>query len=412
LIVNRRFVLSLVLISAVCFQGAGYLNTQNLNDGNATIAKSIQAENLQSRDPLERKKRIFESASTLLLRRSVPFDPAVLLKDNWQKVLAPVLAQMPEMQETRYGGEQLAGVQLADTLYLPEKVAVTSDVVVLARHLVFEGKNVVIKGNHSISIFTAEKVTVIGKSLPRRWSRRGGRLTESVELPERPPGSGGGHITIDCSGIGYKEWLESIGGENTLKQTVKDLYHHDKLVRDRAKQTFDMLRRGDRLGARAGLTPQGDVTRGTSGGPGSIGPAGSDGAAPISPNPLEQPQASGGVCGGNIHGSNGQEGAAGGNAGDAGTGLQGNPGGGGSGGFYFIPDGDNNTWHFVAPGGQGGQGGPGGFAYSGIKGGTGGKGGNGADCLCSQGGAGNGGIGGKGGGGGDGGNGGDGGKGG
>jgi hypothetical protein len=111
------------------------------------ISQSPQAEILRQQ---ESTKRNFGAARQLLLEKRVPFDPDVLLQDRWQETLAPSFAQMPEMQEARYIAEPLGGVELADTLYLPEKVHVTDDLVIVARHLVFEGNDVLIKGNHNI----------------------------------------------------------------------------------------------------------------------------------------------------------------------------------------------------------------------------------------------------------------------
>jgi hypothetical protein len=99
---------------------------------------------------------------------------------------------------------------------------------------------------------------------------------------------------------------------------------------------------------------------------------------PDQPNPLFQPKASNGVCGGNNDGLTGEDGAPGGDAGDAGEGEQGTDGTAGTGGNYFINDGDSNSYQFISRGGQGGSGG---------------EGGDGASCNCAQGGAGDGGKG-------------------
>ncbi len=359
----------------------------------------------------ESKKRTFEPARQLLLQKRVPFDPDVLLDEHWPAKLAPVFAQMPEMQEVRYLAKPLGGVELADTLYLPEKVQVTGDLVILAKHLVFEGNDVLIKGNYNISIFPVESINIMGTTLPRRTYKTTGkqRLEIEVELPETRPYVAGGRITIDTSGRGRKEWLEDIGGENRLKKVMKALYNRDPRIREAANQEFEMLRRSldpkkDRI------TPQDIINHNVD--PGAIGTVGQTGSMPDDPNPLVQPQAAGGVCGGDINGKTGITGADGGDAGPAGKGNLGVKGDNATGGTFEIRDGNSMEWKFLAHGGQGGQGGPGGFAYDGKKGGTGGQGGPGASCNCAQGGAGNGGQGGQGGIGGRGGRGGDGGQGG
>src|SRR5262249_20811581 len=147
------------------------------NPASVSLARQRQEE-LQ-----ERRKRNFEVASNLLRRKGVSFEPEALLQDGWQETLAPAFAQMPEMREVRYLAKPLDGVELADTLYLPEKVQVTGDLVILARHLVFEGHDVLIKGNHNISLFPAEEVTVMGDTLPRHLDKKDGKQRIVVEIP-------------------------------------------------------------------------------------------------------------------------------------------------------------------------------------------------------------------------------------
>ena len=405
----KNFSISLLLALFVSFQGITTLNFHNQPTKNFSAINLAHQQEIQS--GIESRKRNFEIANNLLRHKGVPFDPEVLLQDDWQKTLAPLFDQMPEMREVRYLAKPLGGVELADTLYLPEKVQVTGDLVIVAKHLVFEGNDVLIKGNYNISIFPAENVTVMGDTLPRRVYEKDGKQRVMVEIPDvRPAPVGGRNITIDTSGIGYKDWLESIGGEGKLNKILKALYNPDKHVREAAFLEFESLRRGRKVGREEiGLL---DVTHDTSGQPGSMGDMGASGSVPDNANPFVQPKGSNGVCGGNINGLNGNDGAPGGDAGDAGGGNPGTDGTAGTGGSYFIPDNNSDTWHFISHGGQGGQGGPGGFAFSGAPGGTGGEGGDGANCSCQQGGAGNGGKGGTGGQGGAAGAGGDGGKGG
>lgn len=355
-------------------------------------------------------KRDFEPARRMLLSQRVPFDPDLLLEPDWKSALAPVFAQMPELQISRYQSEPLGGVELADTLYLPEKVQISYDLVIIAKHLVFEGNDVVIKGNHCISIFPVESVNIMGTTLPRRTSKTGKQgLKIQVELPETRPSAEGGRITIDTSGRGRKEWLEDIGGENRLQKLMKAVHNPDTRIREAANREFEMLRRG--LSSEKGqITPQDIINHNAI--PGAMGSVGTTGSMPDDPNPPVQPQAPGGVCGGNINGLTGETGADGGDGGPAGNGGQGTDGDDAEGGTYVIPDGNSMEWKFLAHGGQGGQGGTGGYAYPGKNGGAGGQGGPGANCNCAQGGAGDGGKGGTGGIGGSGGRGGDGGKGG
>ena len=404
---------SLFVVMLLVFQNIVFSHT-NLNlNSDATLHRQLGPQGGKE-DLIKIKaamKRDFEPARRMLLNQRVPFDPDVLLEPDWQSALAPVFAQMPEMQISRYQGAPLGSVELADTLYLPENVQLSYDVVIIAKHLVFEGNDVLIKGNHNISIFPVESINIMGTTLARRTYKTTAKQDSEirVELPDTRPHVEGGRITIDTSGRGRKEWMERIGGENRLKKLMKALYNPDQRIREAANLEFEMLRRGLDP-KKGGIAPQDIINHNVD--QGAMGNVGVTGSVPDDPNPPVQPQASGGACGANINGLTGDTGADGGDAGPAGTGNQASDGDDATGGTYVIPDGNSMEWKFLARGGQGGQGGPGGYAYDGKKGGTGGQGGPGASCNCPQGGAGNGGKGGTGGTGGSGGRGGDGGKGG
>jgi hypothetical protein len=218
----KKLFLSLFLVFAVFFQGVTAFNYHRpLKKSNSSV-DSVNQQEIQS--GMEARKRNFEIANDLLQRKGVPFDPEVLLQKDWQKTLAPLFAQMPEMQEVRYVDKSLQGVELADTLYLPEKIEVTGDLVIVAKYLVFEGSDVLIKGNYNISFFPA----VMGDTLPRRLYKRDGKQEEVLDLPEIRPGRRWGSITIDTSGKGHKEWLESIGGEGRLNRVLKALARNNR----------------------------------------------------------------------------------------------------------------------------------------------------------------------------------------
>src|SRR2546430_15217148 len=85
----------------------------------------------------------------------------------------------------------ITGVKLADTVYPPKKVKLDGDTVNITKRIKFEGRNILIKGNHGIHIFITGKPDLTG--LGRR----------AIELAGGP-----GSITIDTSGPGRQEWLE------------------------------------------------------------------------------------------------------------------------------------------------------------------------------------------------------------
>src|SRR5438270_872124 len=108
----KNFSLSLLMVFIISFQGTSALNSHKPPTRNySPVNFANQQENLQTM--IESKKRNFEIANNLLRRKGVPFDPEVLLQNNWQKILAPIFAQMPEMQKVRYLAKPLGGAELA-----------------------------------------------------------------------------------------------------------------------------------------------------------------------------------------------------------------------------------------------------------------------------------------------------------
>jgi hypothetical protein len=333
------------------------------------------------------KVRAFRSGRDLLLKKGVPFEPNVLLEENWREKLKGAFGQMPEFQEARRGGKKLKGAQVADTLFLPEKVYIEGDTVILARRLVFEGKDVFIKGNHAVHIFTIEPTTltetVARGSQVQFFNASFKASPELRRLASTLRPVQNGHITIDTSGIGRKEWIESRRQRGTAATT--------------SQSEASMVKAGFTSGIRSEVT---QVSQDKSGRPGADGVTGEGGL----PGTNGEGGANGvnGVCGGNVNGTDGFEGGGGGIGYD---GKNGGPGDNGTSGEPItvnIAAGDTQSYTLTSKGGDGGWGGDGGAGGTGGRGGEGGKGGNGADCLCTQGGSGAGGRGGGAGRGGDG----------
>jgi hypothetical protein len=336
----------------------------------------------------------FKPGRELLERKGVPFEANTLLAPDWRNKLASSFDQMYEMQINRQVGDRISGVQFADTLYLPEKVEVTGDLLIIAKSLVFEGTNAVLKGPHNIYIFPIEREGVLGTTLEVALKAQqaqvvsvGFKLT-SGKKSFVPRLIEGGSITIDASGEGYVEWLE----KQKRKQAQASKAHFRKVS---FQQTID-----------------------ESGLPGAMGTTGLQGEPGDDATPDPAPMGPNGNC--NINRPNGFDGLPGFDGGTGKVGFQGEQGIKGDNGRairYEIMN-STGTYRFYSHGGQGGKGGRGGTGGTGGRGAQGGKGGNGADCACNRGGAGSGGNGanagrgGKGGTGGRGGKGGDGGNGG
>jgi hypothetical protein len=121
----------------------------------------------------DRRHRGFKSARELLLQYKVPFDPDDLLEHDWRRKLQQTLDSMPEMKEVRYETRPLSGVYIADTLYLPEHVAIAGDTVMIVRYLVFEGSKPVMAGPHALHMFKILPASVLGTSMTDALNRAG-----------------------------------------------------------------------------------------------------------------------------------------------------------------------------------------------------------------------------------------------
>lgn len=346
----------------------------------------------QSQDKQEEQRQKFKPGKDLLERRAAPFEAETLLDPDWRNKLAPTFAQMPEMKIERRLSRELKGVELADTIYLPEQVELTEDTVIVTRRLIHEGKNAVIKGNHNIYIFVVEEWGVLGTTLDEA-ARNGGRARNEPLFTKAsftktslitgfvPHLIPGGHITIDTSGPGALEWRER------QKRKLRGQANHASRVR---------------------LSPIED----TSGGPGAQGNDGTPGAPGSAGAPDPSFPGDNGDCSGfGVNGLQGFPGGTGGTGEIGGTGGTGHKGGTATSQFHTITS-IGGTFTFLAQGGEGGNGGTGGSGGVGGPGAQGGHGGSGASCSCPPGNGGTGGTGGRGGKGGKGGAGGSGGPGG
>lgn len=325
----------------------------------------------------------FRPLKELLVQKGVPFEPELMLNPKSKKLVASKLTQMPEMYEIRQLGKKIKGVQLGDVLYLPEKVELTGDTVILANKVIFEGRNPVIKGNHTILISPLVIDGALGTTLEVAMKEQEiafskASFSNSSRLKNFVPRllEDNWSLTIDTSGQGREEWLEK------QKQAKGTKFSNVSFVQN---------------------------TSGTAGGPGTPGPMGNVGEDG-SPDPaLGSPP---GSCGAQVNGFRGLQGENGGTGNPpnavAGQGIR----GGDARPQTYFPQNRFGTYTYLAEGGEGGEGGQGGQGGQGGRGARGGKGGTGANCTCANGGTGDGGPGGVGGKGGRGGNGGKGGPGG
>ncbi|HXQ73114.1 MAG TPA: hypothetical protein VN844_21625 [Pyrinomonadaceae bacterium] len=326
----------------------------------------------------ERLREQFKKGRDLLIKKGVSFEPNDLLELGWRKKLKSKFAQMPEMQETRVVRQgKLRGVQLADTLYLPERVEITGHTVILANQIIFEGRDAVLKGNYAVHFFPVDIDGLLGTTLEVAINEQAGPRFSNADYSRsktssQPPPKWfvprllkvDWTITIDTSGQGAEEWQE----KQKQKKGTKVRFAGNSIQGDNQ----------DKSGA-----------PGATGATGQMGPPTCDGTPDPAPN-----------------GDNGQNGDPHGKTGfPGGNGCTGTTGETGSKGFEggraepITADTTNTSGHyeFLAGGGKGGEGGKGGPGGIGGRGAKGGRGGDGKDCACNQGGAGNGGRGGTGG---------------
>ena len=365
----------------------------------SAAGQSPQSDEAKARQDRERLRQDFAPGRAMLERKGVPFEPEALLDPDWRAKLGPTLRQIPEMNVTRRTGRKVKGVQMADTLYLPEKVELTGDTVILANKVVFEGTNAVMKGyGTNVYFFPVGESGVMGTTLEAAMSRQGvqfvnasfnhaARLNKFIKRFVPRLLRQGGSITIDTSGDGYAEWVE------------------------RQRQRAEQKRAGGARIVNASLQ-QGQNTDGEDRSM-LVGQTGAHAAFAVDGSPDPAPAGAHGVCGNatSVQGKTGTTGDDGGVGHEGGTGGQG-PTGGHAGVINTSINSVYGTYVFSAKGGGGGKGGTGGVSTPGGRGAMGGRGGNGADCAFNLGGTGSGGDGGPGGHGGLGGDGGDGGPGG
>lgn len=331
------------------------------------------------------RQRSFIKSRSLLSAEGVPFEPNELLEPDWRETLASKIAEIPAMAMDRtISSNHLSGVYMANTLYLPDKMKGDSDIVILARHIVYSGESIeLIAPGHDVSIFTMES-----EESSRDWSPRiEGKRKRPISVTIR---TGAISRTRTGSLSPTRERVELFGTWSMAKLSVVNAAWRGIKASPWNVGFFQ----GENK----------DGTTGYSGANGIPGSNGSTGEAGVN--------GSAGWCTSNPNGEVGFRG----DMGESGTnGGDGFPGGDGTSAGAInasIPASAVGFYTYSANGGYGGLGGAGGTGGTGGSGGVGGRGGNGASCNNCNIGPGNGGNGGNGGKGGTGGNGGNGGRGG
>ena len=180
----------------------------------------------------ELKRQRIESLRKALVESGVAIPPDSQLNE---RPLAQYLDALPQMHEARYETKALKGVYIADTLYLPEHVDLAGDTVIVANHMVFEGKNVAVKGPFNLNLFTTYPTECLGEPLRDRLLEAGFPLltkgaaapvfSELVQRLNLDPYRNGkryqqvfapGRITIDVSGNAGHPGMNAPGIPNCI----------------------------------------------------------------------------------------------------------------------------------------------------------------------------------------------------
>lgn len=373
----KRFTVCLSVLCLMAFPNLSFNST--VHQTNPSPSQDSVKTQARSQTTLAQKRKNFEKAQKLLTDAKVPFDPEILLEGEWRKTLRRTLDQMPELQTIKRGSDRLKGVQLAHTLYLPNRVTLQGDTVILVRNLVLDGQDAVIRGPFGIYVFPIDQVGLLGMTYAearRRFQSPNRKVSLNHAANHPLPLMSGGNITINTSGLGRTEWL------------------HAQQARKNGKAGFQKV----------AFFPQDESGQnGSNGSNGSTGAQGAQGDAGL--------RGFDGICG-SVNGGPGFSAGPGANGATGAAGGNGTAGQNGGPINFSIPNPGSGSYSFTSNGGNGGDGGSGGQGGKGGKGGKGGRGGDGANCACHLGGSGNGGNGGIGGNGANGGNGGVGGNGG
>ncbi|MFN0141317.1 MAG: collagen-like protein [Pyrinomonadaceae bacterium] len=369
----------------------------------------------------------FMKERKMLIDQGIPFNPDILLAKNWQEFLKKYHPDFFASNSSVWlANGKMKGAIIADQVFLRKDTILEGDTVILARRLVFEGRNVSIKGPHNISIYTIEgNVTTLPSDGKERlanyispigspafeaefFARNKILRAREVVVPARYDFNKDplNHIKSRLPSPDYKgQRVLSITGMGDGNRALGE--GSVKALLPAGFISIDTSGRGNKEWREARLN--GNLTSNADGAPGR------DGSLPMYPKGTRGYDGQDGTGGGQ-HGScinnlvNGVEGEDGHDGGPASDGddapndaTDGDDGGTIS---LTISTAEQNAGHYSAKGGDGGNGQDGAIGGDGGTGGRGKKGGDGTTCGCLVGNGGKSGKGGKGGKAGNGGNGG------
>ncbi|MER3430795.1 MAG: hypothetical protein C4325_11070 [Blastocatellia bacterium] len=108
----------------------------------------------------------FRRFRNLLIAARVPFEPNILLGDNWRDHVKNYGDFIAARGNFIANATETGGAIIADTVVLPSKVCFSSDTVIVANRILFGGPELEIKARgKGIAIFPVEYIEGVSNSL-------------------------------------------------------------------------------------------------------------------------------------------------------------------------------------------------------------------------------------------------------
>lgn len=206
-----RYFISLGLTLLVALQ------VNNLSSKTSIVQQQdSQTKEEASRQTQEAIEKAFKPVRELLLSEHVPFDPDILKDRDWRRKLKTTFFGMWEMHRACRLGRQLKGLLLADVLYLPERIDTVGDTVIIANMIIFEGRNVVIKGKGNFAFYPIEGQGMLGTTLQEAMLKQGYTEDPKFGCEAFDQSAGKGFVpsfiddfteSVDTSGESHEEGL-------------------------------------------------------------------------------------------------------------------------------------------------------------------------------------------------------------
>jgi hypothetical protein len=89
----------------------------------------------------ELTKELLTKARKTLEKKKIPFDPNIVLHEDWKERIDPALWDLPEIKENKRVNQPLEGVYVANLLMVGEEIELKGDTLLLIRELAPDNEN-------------------------------------------------------------------------------------------------------------------------------------------------------------------------------------------------------------------------------------------------------------------------------